>query len=125
MGYYTKFTMSVLDAKTKENIPVELEKEIAEKINSQFFQDWINPENIKESEYPLDEVFCYETYKWYTCEEDMSEFSKSYPDLIFIIDGQGEEYEDLWQAVIRNGRYVKDYAEIHLPDVSLNDFLDK
>ena len=41
--------------------------------------------------------------KWYDCEADMREYSKKYPDLLFIIDGRGEESDDVWRHWYRNG----------------------
>lgn len=41
--------------------------------------------------------------KWYTHSEVMVEYSKRYPDTVFLVGGDGEESGDLWKAYYKNG----------------------
>ena len=41
--------------------------------------------------------------KWYDEESDMLAYSKRYPGLLFIVDGQGEENTDIWRHWYFNG----------------------
>lgn len=50
--------------------------------------------------------------KWYDFEADMREFSENYPDLLFVVDGQGEDSTDLWLCYIQNGKSQHIGAEI-------------
>jgi hypothetical protein len=36
-------------------------------------------------------------------------FSKKYPKLIFVIDGNGEDFDDIWKHYFRNGedQYIR------------------
>lgn len=42
--------------------------------------------------------------KWYGHEEDMRELSLRFPDVLFRLDGEGEEAGDKWIKFFRNGR---------------------
>lgn len=54
-------------------------------------------------------------YKWYDYVDDMTEFSKQYPDFIFTLYGYGEENSDIWVNYFQNG-YVEGYvADIVFP----------
>lgn len=42
--------------------------------------------------------------KWYDHDKDMISFSKRFPDVLFTLEGQGEESGDLWNTYYKNGR---------------------
>lgn len=46
----------------------------------------------------------YGNLKWYSCEENMQEISKMFPDAIFIVEVSGEEHGDFWKLYAKNGR---------------------
>ena len=48
-----------------------------------------------------------EEVKWYNYEEQMKAYSKMYPELLFIINGQGEEHDDLFNAYFKDGKVQK------------------
>ena len=50
--------------------------------------------------------------KWYEHQTDLALFSKKYPDLLFILRGEGEEPGDLWVFFAKNGKAYKDKAKI-------------
>lgn len=99
MGYYTSFHLDVYqhddwigERKDFQAIPDdicdELEKEI-DRIG--VFEDG----NI------LDGYWGYA--KWYRSDEDMLKLSTKFPDLLFILHGDGEDSEDLWNTYYHNG----------------------
>lgn len=87
MGYYTKHELTVIG---DQDNSIEHEKQISELADySSCFDDEI---------------------KWYGCEEDMINYSLKYPELTFLIDGEGEESGDIWKAYFKNGKSFKTKA---------------
>lgn len=54
--------------------------------------------------------------KWYDHDEDLKEFSKKYPELLFILNVEGEEPGDIWREYFKNGKMYSDKAEIIFPE---------
>jgi|14_taG_2_1085336.scaffolds.fasta_scaffold63781_1 hypothetical protein len=93
MGYYTKFTLEILDGKDSS---VDYESEISEFSG----YDW-----------------CFEgEIKWYGWDDDMKGYSKKHPNVTFSILGEGEESGDLWVAYFKNGKMHFAAAEITYED---------
>ena len=46
-----------------------------------------------------------ESCKWYDAKDDVKEVSKKYPNIIFQLDGDGEESGDIWRIYFLNGKY--------------------
>jgi hypothetical protein len=44
-----------------------------------------------------------DTYKWYEHEEDMKKLSKLFPNAVFKLSGNGEDYTDNWDKYFYNG----------------------
>lgn len=82
MGYYTKHSLKYVDT-TKTGIT---ERQIV------FFLSKINPDYFKE-DYFIEECL-EEPIKWYNHFLDMVNLSKEYPEVIFLLEGKGEEPED-------------------------------
>jgi len=93
MGYYTCFT---LETKTSDNLGEHPDRaSIIERLRS---------EN-ESAEYALDENG--ETHsdaKWYEHENDLREFSKLYPDVLFELYGDGENSDDFWYEYFKDGK---------------------
>lgn len=53
-----------------------------------------------------------ENCKWYDHVQDMINFSKLYPEILFIIKRTGEGEEDIEKLYYNNGKCVRVYAEI-------------
>lgn len=45
-----------------------------------------------------------EEMKWYNFTVNMIEFSNKYPNTLFIVNGQGEETEDIWVQYFKYGK---------------------
>ncbi len=59
--------------------------------------------------------------KWYDHDKDMLQLSREFPDIVFTLDGEGEENGDIWKAYYHNGKFVKNRAEIKFPEYNPND----
>jgi hypothetical protein len=76
MGYYTQFNLKI--------IPNPDEKLLSETLYDDFFfiKDLIN-------DYSADQV------KWYEHESEMAALSIKYPEYLFILEGSGQDYDDI------------------------------
>lgn len=54
--------------------------------------------------------------KWYDHEERMKELSKQFPDVIFVLSGEGEETGDVWRKKFVAGEMTTARAQIVFPD---------
>jgi hypothetical protein len=53
-----------------------------------------------------------EECKWYSCVEDVLKLSKEHPDILFLLEGEGEEAGDIWKFYAKNGRSCFQEAKI-------------
>lgn len=85
MGYYTRYTLDISLG------------------NSNVTQEEIE-EEMKAMDLAVDSIKTQsDDMKWYDHEEDMRNFSKKFPDVLFILDGTGEESGDIWKKYFKNG----------------------
>jgi hypothetical protein len=49
-----------------------------------------------------------ESYRWYSHHNDMLSLSRSLPDALLVLEGNGEEAPDFWRMTYRGGVLVKD-----------------
>lgn len=88
MGYYTYFTLNVLNWK-------ELNRQEQQRITGEL-RDMDVFEDIGDG-------YAYADAKWYDSDEDMYILSKRCPKALFSLEGDGEEDGDLWQVFYKNG----------------------
>jgi len=91
MGYYTNYTITA---------------------------DKVLPDDFEEKfEEVTDYGFEYGSFecKWYDYEVDMKEISKSYPNILFTVEGEGEESGDSWKHYFKNGEDYRTEPEIIWP----------
>ena len=102
MGYYTNHNLTIHQIdndsiKNDETRRKELEDQINEAIS-----------NHSELEYAvgsITEEWPCDVAKWYKHEDDMIEFSKQFPDVVFKLEGKGESCGDMWIQYYKNGFY--------------------
>ena len=108
MGYYTNYYLDIHEGN----------KTIEEVLN-----------NIDESEfegiyYSIDEYGdTVDAVKWYNHEDDMKKFSKLYPELVFVLKGEGEESGDVWRKYFKNGKMHSCYVKLVFDDYDENKLL--
>ena len=59
-----------------------------------------------------------DSIKWYDHEDHMSDISAAIPDVYFILNGDGEDSDDLWRKYFFNGRIYAYYSMI--PDQEMS-----
>lgn len=87
MGYYTRHELEIVSG---NDFVTDYEQEI-----------------IDSTDYSS--LFDHEI-KWYDCEEDMKAYSKNHPNVVFCINGEGEENGDIWKSYFKNGKMFKTKA---------------
>lgn len=55
-----------------------------------------------------------ESCKWYDHEDDMKRLSLRFPDVVFTLNGTGEESGDVWVKYFKAGKMQVDKVEIKL-----------
>ena len=97
MGYYTKFTLTVLEG----------DSDVIEQLREQ----------CDEAQYALetDGSSC-ESAKWYDCNDDLRSFSTQYPSYLFLLYEEGEESGDICKKFFRNGKMQECKAIITFED---------
>lgn len=99
MGYYTSYTLSVVEGGDEQ----QLIKEFRE------FSDGAN--------YAIDEDGdCQDSCKWYDSNSDLIKFSKTRPDAIFCLEGEGEESGDVWKLYVKAGHHQECRAKMVFPE---------
>lgn len=121
MGYYTRYTLTVKILKpqqlpVKESLAAMDKKELIEIIanNKAWYNKNITPDDIikifnNDPDNKYNMMFegsgdTSEECKWYEHDEVMRNFSRKYPDILFLLEGVGEESEDIWKKYYKNGK---------------------
>jgi hypothetical protein len=91
MGYYTDFELSVHEGDPDR-------EKVAERLSELSTYEW-------DTDFFLNA-------KWYEFNLDMTKLSEEFPDVIFCLDGNGEENGDIWRAYYKNGKAQMCKAEI-------------
>jgi len=89
MGYYTNYSLSVVDG---GDYKTDYEEEIQEL-----------------SGYGS---LTFDAIKWYDHEKDMLNYSLQKPEVTFLLEGEGEETGDIWRKYFKNGKMFQTKAEL-------------
>lgn len=114
MGYYTKFELHAVDVETECPVSNLMEADITYDLEQIAF----GPIEREEYEHrgPVNfECWTEEAMKWYDHEADMIALSKKYPNILFVLEGVGEEFPDAWRKWFYNGTVEASYAEVVYP----------
>jgi len=101
MGYRTYFTLMVTEG--NEDLIDKLKNECLD-------ADYA----IDSDGNPQDEC------KWCDHEADMQAFSEKYPEILFTLNGEGEESTDLWNKYFKGGKMQACYAQITFEEYDEN-----
>lgn len=97
MGYYTRYSLDTYpDRNWLENTP-------ADELEDYF------------SQYNAKYLFEGEGYKWYDHQEDMKVVASKYPNVLFVLSGEGEESGDIWREYYLNDKFFDAQASIVFP----------
>lgn len=101
MGYYTYFSLSYHGTPEDEQA---LQKYHVEDDNAEYSDPYyING--------ILDGCADHD-YKWYDWEKDIKVLASKFPNVLFILDGDGEENEDHWEFRIKGKVWEHHYVEM-------------
>ena len=59
--------------------------------------------------------------KWYDFEKDFKKFAKRHPDVLFVVQGDGEESYDLWEERFKGD--ISEYHEVIMPPFTTPELL--
>lgn len=130
MGYYTNYQIEI---RSKDPI----NDDVMSQINKAFCELWLENhyEQINWNEWfynrPSEDdlkspnfiqcTFLDEEQKWYNWREEMTELSKRFPSIGFILCGEGEERGDDWMTAFLGGESEVSYGSIVYEYNSLKD----
>lgn len=100
MGYYTSYVMSVSVCTVNED-RVTISTHIPDDIRSALIEE-IDKMNVFE-DVDVDST-CDAYDKWYNHASDMTLLSIRFPNLLFLLHGEGENHDDVWNKYYLNGK---------------------
>lgn len=137
MSYYTRFEFSALSPDDGRNLTgkfLKLVKDALEFSNKSpdeiqnYREEYVKEmTQVSKAIKNVDENILYhletdDAVKWYDCETDMKKLSISFPDYIFILEGEGEEPGDIWRKGFFRGKVQGGKAVIKLPEIDLKNW---
>lgn len=133
MGYYTNYELEIrskdlitdytMSQINKAFCELWLEKHY-EQINwDEWFYNRPSEDALKSSDF-IQHYFLDEEQKWYSWCEDMTELSKRFPSIGFILYGEGEERDDNWKAAFYGGKSEISHGSIVYGYNSLEDMMN-
>ena len=123
MGYYTAYTIEIYEKddiltgracdllEVNDDLDIELGNVLLE-VSDDFSS---HRKDTRFSEFIMDDV-----KKWYDHDDDMIEISKRYPNYVFVLEGNGEDYNDLWRTYYMNGKMQYCPARIEYDKFNFN-----
>lgn len=110
MGYYSYYSLDVDTADSNH-------------LKEDIIADLINENTEAESALNADGQTINEA-KWYESEDDMRQFSKKYPDVLFILFRYGQVLGDVEKSYFKNGRMKSCSANVSYPSFDVNKLED-
>ena len=103
MGYMTSYKLMILDPRDPRVIRLSRHYEVLAALKAQ----------VEYADFALNrDGDTNEECKWYDAIADLREFSKQYPDDLFVLQGFGEEAGDMWIAYFLGGNTYQQPAKI-------------
>lgn len=103
MGYYTQYNLDVVDPADIDRHP-ELEQ--VGLVACKSFDAYGL----------MDDGSCSDEVKWYDHDKNMRAMSRAYPDVLFRLEGNGEEQGDVWMKYYKGGKCQRLEPTILWPD---------
>lgn len=113
MGYNTNFDLEILNGDQEVRVPITAYDE-NDKPVTVYKKIYVCEDEMKELiQADLGGGYYFDDdCKWYDHEKDMKKFSKKFPEVVFVLIGEGEESGDLWKKYFKNGKMQTAYAQI-------------
>lgn len=102
MGYITTYSLRIKNDANDNELTEEMAQKLME-IEPDYFPNIDCITDLEDAS-----LYC----KWYDHEQDMLELSKSFPETLFILEGDGEESEDIWIKYFQAGKMQVAYGII-------------
>ena len=97
MGYHTAFELSIINSEIS--------------ISDVFSQ--LSENEFSGLGYAIDQDgCCIDNVNWFDHEEDMTALSLKFPDIVFMLYGDGEDRDDKWVKYFKNGKIQACYGQI-------------
>lgn len=106
MGYYTYYDLRLKDASADD------ERMIVERLREMGIIGYALHEDLS----------CAGEATWYGQDEDMAKLSIEFPHVHFVMVGEGERREDVWERHYLNGMTQELCAEITIPGFDPNNW---
>ena len=90
MGYLTTFILTIKEDPNDEYSEIELYLNSDDNEDKYFY-------HLLDRDYN-------DAVTWYNHETDMKEISKLFPDVVFQLDGEGDQNLDVWTKYFKNGK---------------------
>ena len=107
MGYYTNYSLYALN-KNESHISnetlIEASIRLCEIMGENEHWPHYKEEIAKTPDYPFDWI-CNDCMKWYDHSSDMTQLASEFPNIIFMLEGHGEEFEDHWREYYYGDKY--------------------
>jgi hypothetical protein len=108
MGYYTYFSLSYHGSQEDEEALQNFEPG----------DEFAFPEGIKELIDDSQDA----NWKWYGWEKDMKLLASKFPNILFILNGDGEESDDLWEFRIKGD--VSEFHRMEIPPFTTPELIN-
>lgn len=129
MGYYTNYSLKIYNTDGGlETDDINCKKDAEEVI--QYAEDYNKDvvkfiKKIKNNEDCCYGILYEECCKWYDYESELTDLSKSFPNLVFCLTGEGEEQGDVWTQYFYNGNSYQIRPELKWPKVNIKEWCEK
>ena len=111
MGYYTSYNLEVKHVNT-----IEEHNKIVDALNEKGVWGDALREGDWNAEKKRSSFWNYDVAKWYDNKTDMMKISEEFPDAVFRLSGEGEESDDRWYALFKNGMAEVVCAQLTWPE---------
>ena len=102
MGYYTQYNLSIV-------CDLNAEMGVDKPYSIQQMLDWCKTNYddngcLRAVLSAMEEGYACDDMKWYEHDKDMKALSSAFPNVLFCLDGKGEDDDDLWRSYFLNGK---------------------
>lgn len=99
MGYLTYFSLQILgpqeDCDKMKADAAALDPKSEDFVSAECIRELVRDEFLEA--------------KWYDFEQDFLKWAKRYPTLLMIVNGDGEDSDDIWQLRVKGDEYELNY----------------